>query len=245
VPRHHRLPGVGLAGGACQGYGILLDIRNPASPRRLTEVADTNFATWHSVTFSNDGRKVLWTDEWGGGTAPRCRATDNPVWGGNAIFDLEDGRRPEFRSYYKLPAAQTETENCVAHNGSLVPVPGRDIKVQGWYQGGVSVFDFTDSAQPRRDRLLRPRPAGGGHAPHRRLLVRVLVQRLHLQLRDRARAGRAGAAAQRVPDRERARGGEARCASTTSTPRSSSASSGRRASRSRAPTSTSSSAATG
>jgi hypothetical protein len=141
-------PAVGLAGGACQGYGILIDISNPASPRRLTEVADTNFATWHSVTFSNDGRKVLWTDEWGGGTAPRCRATDNPVWGGNAIFDLADGRRPVFRSYYKLPAAQTETENCVAHNGSLVPVPGRDIKVQGWYQGGISVFDFTDSANP-------------------------------------------------------------------------------------------------
>jgi len=140
-------PAIGLAGGACQGYGILLDIRNPASPQRLTEVADTNFATWHSVTFSNDGRKVLWTDEWGGGTAPRCRAGDNPVWGGNAIFDL-NGSRAEFRSYYKLPAAQTETENCVAHNGSIVPVPGRDIKVQAWYQGGISVFDFTDSRNP-------------------------------------------------------------------------------------------------
>jgi hypothetical protein len=140
-------PAKGIAGGACQGYGILLDIRAPANPRRLTEVADTNFATWHSVTFSNDARKVLWTDEWGGGTAPRCRATDNPVWGANAIFDL-DGDRAEFRSYYKLPAAQTDTENCVAHNGSLVPVPGRDIKVQGWYQGGVSVFDFTDSRDP-------------------------------------------------------------------------------------------------
>jgi hypothetical protein len=140
-------PAVGLAGGACQGYGILIDISDPARPRRLTEVADTNFATWHSVTFSNDGRKVLWTDEWGGGTAPRCRATDNPVWGGNALFELVDGR-PEFRSYYKLPAAQTETENCVAHNGSLVPVPGRDIKVQGWYQGGISVMDFTDARNP-------------------------------------------------------------------------------------------------
>ncbi len=140
-------PAVGLAGGACQGYGILLDISDPARPRRLTEVADTNFATWHSVTFNNDGRKVLWTDEWGGGTAPRCRATDNDVWGGNAMFDLVGGR-PEFRSYYKLPAPQTETENCVAHNGSLVPVPGRDIKVQAWYQGGVSVFDYTDTRNP-------------------------------------------------------------------------------------------------
>ncbi|MEX0912097.1 MAG: hypothetical protein WD031_01615, partial [Gemmatimonadota bacterium] len=140
-------PAAGLAGGACQGYGILLDISDPARPQRLTEVADTNFATWHSVSFDNDGDKVLWTDEWGGGTSPRCRASDNPVWGGNAIFELVDGRA-EFRSYYKLPAAQTESENCVAHNGSLVPVPGRDIKVQGWYQGGISVMDFTDARNP-------------------------------------------------------------------------------------------------
>jgi hypothetical protein len=140
-------PAVGLAGGACQGYGILIDIKNPAQPRRLSAVADTNFATWHSVTFSNDGTKVLWTDEWGGGTAPRCRASDNRIWGGNAIFNIVGGRA-EFQSYYKMPAAQTETENCVAHNGSLIPVPGRDIKVQGWYQGGVSVFEWTDSKNP-------------------------------------------------------------------------------------------------
>jgi hypothetical protein len=140
-------PAAGLAGGACQGYGILIDIRNPAQPRRLSAVADTNFATWHSVTFSNDGRKVLWTDEWGGGTAPRCRASDNRIWGGNAIFTIS-GDRAEFQSYYKMPAAQTDFENCVAHNGSLIPVPGRDIKVQGWYQGGVSIFDWTDPKNP-------------------------------------------------------------------------------------------------
>jgi len=140
-------PAAGLAGGACQGYGILIDIKNPAQPRRLSAVADTNFATWHSVTFSNDGSKVLWTDEWGGGTAPRCRATDNRIWGGNAIFRIT-GDRAEFQSYYKLPAAQTDSENCVAHNGSLIPVPGRDVKVQGWYQGGVSIFDWTDARNP-------------------------------------------------------------------------------------------------
>ncbi|MGH7470322.1 MAG: hypothetical protein ACRENP_20455, partial [Longimicrobiales bacterium] len=140
-------PAVGLAGGACQGYGILIDIKNPAQPRRLTAVADTNFATWHSVTFNNDGSKVLWTDEWGGGTAPRCRATDNKVWGGDAIFTIS-GDRAEFQSYYKLPAAQTDSENCVAHNGSLVPIPGRDIKVQGWYQGGISIFEWTDPKKP-------------------------------------------------------------------------------------------------
>ena len=138
---------MGLAGGACQGYGVLLDVSNPAQPRRLYAVADTNFATWHSVTFSNDGRRVLFTDEWGGGSGPRCRTTDNPVWGGNAIYTIV-GQRMEFESYYKMPAPQTETENCVAHNGSLVPVPGRDIKVQGWYQGGISVFDWTDPKNP-------------------------------------------------------------------------------------------------
>lgn len=140
-------PAVGLAGGACQGYGVLLDIRNPIEPRRLYAAADTNFATWHSVTFSNDGSKVIFTDEWGGGSAPRCRATDSLIWGANAIFQVV-GDSLEFRSYYKMPAAQTDTENCVAHNGSLVPIPGRDIKVQGWYQGGVSMFDWTDPTNP-------------------------------------------------------------------------------------------------
>lgn len=140
-------PEIGLAAGACSGNGILLDIRDPANPVRISEVTDPNFAYWHSATFSNDGRTVIFTDEWGGGTQARCRATDPLEWGGNAIFTLADGNL-ELESYYKLPVPQTATENCVAHNGSLIPVPGRDIKVQAWYQGGVSVFDFTDPANP-------------------------------------------------------------------------------------------------
>ena len=116
-------------------------------PARLDHVLDKNFAYWHSATFNNDGTKVIFTDEWGGGTRPRCRSTDPPTWGANAIFDIVD-RKLRFASYYKLPAAQTELENCVAHNGSIIPVPGRDIMVQGWYQGGITVFDFTDSAKP-------------------------------------------------------------------------------------------------
>ena len=140
-------PEVGLAAGACSGNGLLLDISDPVNPKRLDAASDKNFAYWHSASFNNDGTKVIFTDEWGGGTRPRCRATDLPTWGADAIFDVVD-KKLVFRSYYKLPAAQTETENCVAHNGSLVPVPGRDIKAQGWYQGGVSVFDFTDSANP-------------------------------------------------------------------------------------------------
>lgn len=141
-------PEVGLAAGACSGNGILMDISDPVRPVRLDHVADKNFAYWHSATFNNDGTKVIFTDEWGGGTRPRCRATDPPTWGANAIFDIVD-RKMQFKGYYKLPAAQTEQENCVAHNGSLIPVPGRDIMVQGWYQGGISVFDFTESTHPR------------------------------------------------------------------------------------------------
>ena len=140
---------IGLAAGACSGNGILLDVRDPANPHRIAEVMDPNFAYWHSATFSNDGKKVLFSDEWGGGTQPRCRVTDRPEWGADAIFTADAKHNLHFASYYKLPAPQTETENCVAHNGSIIPVPGRDIMVQAWYQGGVSVFDFTDPAHPQ------------------------------------------------------------------------------------------------
>ena len=140
-------PEVGLAGGACEGYGLLLDISDPIDPKRLSAVADSNFAYWHSATFNNDATKVLFTDEWGGGGGPKCRATDPKEWGANAIFTI-DGGEMEFQSYYKLPAPQTSLENCVAHNGSLIPIPGRDVMVQAWYQGGISVFDWTDASNP-------------------------------------------------------------------------------------------------
>jgi len=139
---------IGLAAGACSGNGILLDIKDPRNPKRLDFVADTGFAYWHSATFNNDGTKVVFTDEWGGGGRPRCRAVDPLTWGADAIYDIVDGKMVH-KGYYKMPAAQTEQENCVAHNGSLIPVPGRDIMVQSWYQGGVSVFDFTDSAHAK------------------------------------------------------------------------------------------------
>ena len=140
-------PEIGLAAGACSGNGILLDISDPANPRRIDEVIDPNFAYWHSATFDNEGSTVLFTDEWGGGTQPRCQASDREEWGANALFTLQD-RELELASYYKLPAAQTATENCVAHNGSLIPIPGRDVMVQAWYQGGISVFDWTDPKRP-------------------------------------------------------------------------------------------------
>ena len=140
-------PEIGLAGGACGGYGFLIDISDPINPERLGAVSDENFAYWHSATFNNDGTKVLFTDEWGGGGGPKCRATDPKEWGANAIFTLGNGQM-EFQSYYKLPAPQTPQENCVAHNGSLIPIPGRDVMVQGWYQGGISIFDWTDPASP-------------------------------------------------------------------------------------------------
>jgi hypothetical protein len=140
-------PQLGLAAGACQGNGVLLDISDPVNPVRLDAVSDPNFSYWHSATLNNDGTKVVFTDEWGGGTNARCRATDRPEWGADAIFDIVDGKM-QFASYYKLPVSQTANQNCVAHNGSLVPVPGRDILMQAWYQGGLSLVDFTDSANP-------------------------------------------------------------------------------------------------
>jgi hypothetical protein len=140
-------PAIGLAGGACEGYGLLLDIRDPVNPVRIAAVSDSNFSYWHSATFNNDGTKVLFSDEWGGGGQPKCRATDPMEWGANAIFTIENGQM-NFESYYKMPAAQTAQENCVAHNGSLIPIPGRDVMVQSWYQGGISVFDWTDASNP-------------------------------------------------------------------------------------------------
>jgi hypothetical protein len=142
-------PEIGLAGGACAGYGLLLDIRDPVHPKRVAAVSDSNFAYWHSATFSNDGRKILFTDEWGGGLQARCRATDPRMWGADAMFERQADNSLTFEGYYKLPAPQTAQENCVAHNGSLIPVPGRDIFVQAWYQGGISVIDWTDPAHPK------------------------------------------------------------------------------------------------
>jgi hypothetical protein len=161
-------PAIGLAGGACEGYGMLLDIRDPAHPVRLGAVADSNFSYWHSATFNNDGSKILFSDEWGGGGQAKCRATDRREWGADALFRIVNARDNspvlisngvpvvdaanvgmQFQGYYKLPAAQTAQENCVAHNGSMIPIPGRDVMVQSWYQGGVSVFDWTDPAHPK------------------------------------------------------------------------------------------------
>ena len=160
-------PTIGLAGGACGGYGLLLDIRDVAHPRRIGAVADSNFSYWHSATFNNDGTKLLFSDEWGGGGQPKCRAFDKPEWGADAIFTVADGRMT-FQSYYKMLAPQTANENCVAHNGSLIPIPGRDVMVQSWYQGGVSVFDWTDPAHPKevaffdRGPVDGTKPADGG-----------------------------------------------------------------------------------
>ena len=140
-------PAKNLAAGACSGNGIIFDISDPLNPKRIDEVVDEGFAYWHSATFNNDGTKVLFTDEWGGGGRPRCQASDPRNWGADAIYEVVDGQL-ERRGTYKLPAPQGDKENCVAHNGSIIPVPGRDIYVQAWYQGGLSIMDFTDPANP-------------------------------------------------------------------------------------------------
>ena len=140
-------PEIGLAGGACEGYGLLLDITDPVNPKRIAAVADSNFSYWHSATFNNEGTSILFSDEWGGGGGPKCRIDDPYEWGADAIFTIANGSM-DFQSYYKMSAPQTSLENCVAHNGSMIPIPGRDVMVQAWYQGGISVFDFTDPANP-------------------------------------------------------------------------------------------------
>jgi hypothetical protein len=153
-------PEIGLAGGACAGLGLLLDIRDPEHPVRIDAVADANMSFWHSATFNNDGTKLLFSDEWGGGGQPRCRETDKLEWGSDALFTIENNKL-KFHSYYKLPAPQTSLENCVAHNGSLIPIPGRDIMVQSWYQGGLSVFDWTDIDHPKEIAFFDRGPVDG------------------------------------------------------------------------------------
>ena len=151
-----------IAAGACSGNGILFDVSDPFNPQRIDAVIDTGFAYWHSATFNNEGTKVIFTDEWGGGGRPRCRAYDPITWGADAIYDIVNGKL-EFRGYYKLPAPQVDEENCVAHNGSIVPVPGRDIFVQAWYQGGLSVIDFTDSENPMEIAYFDRGPVNADH----------------------------------------------------------------------------------
>ncbi len=158
----------GLAAGACSGNGILLDISDPVHPKRLDAVTDSNYAFWHSANFSNDAKTVMFTDEWGGGGQPRCRATDPMNWGADAIFDITKDKKLKLEAYYKMPAPQTDKENCVAHNGSMIPIPGRNIEVQSWYQGGISIMDYTDPSHPfeigyfDRGPVDDSRPAMGG-----------------------------------------------------------------------------------
>lgn len=140
-------PEIGRAAGACSGNGILLDISDPEHPSRISELFDPDMAYWHSATFNAAGDKILFTDEWGGGVAARCRAEDPATWGADLIATIEDGRLVG-KNFFKLASVQTASENCVAHNGNLIPVPGRDLMVQAWYQGGVSIVDFTDPAKP-------------------------------------------------------------------------------------------------
>ncbi len=204
-------PERGIAAGACSGNGILFDISDPLNPQRLDAVVDQGFAYWHSATFNNDGTKVIFTDEWGGGGRPRCRAFDPLTWGADAIYDIvqtEDGAKLEFRSHYKMPAPQLEQENCVAHNGSIVPVPGRDLFVQAWYQGGLSVVDFTDSANPVEIAYFDRGPIDAEEMILGGYWSTYWYGSQDLRHGDRAGPRRPGAPSERAPLRARDRGGD-------------------------------------
>jgi hypothetical protein len=141
-------PAMGLLAGSCGSHGLLVDVSNPEKPVRLDAVADTNFSLWHTAVFSNDGSKVVFTDEWGGGTSPNCQAIHPLEMGGNTTLVITKDRKLRQHAYFKIPTAQSAQENCVSHNGGLIPVPGRDIMVQGWYQGGIDIIDFSDADKP-------------------------------------------------------------------------------------------------
>ncbi|MEJ1962137.1 MAG: hypothetical protein WDO56_11585 [Gammaproteobacteria bacterium] len=140
-------PDIGLAAAACYGNGLLLDISDPADPKRLDAVTDPNMGYWHSGTFNNKGDVVVFGDEWGAGQEPHCRPSDPQLWGGDTTLTVANGKLVH-QGYYKIPNNQGPTENCMAHNGNLIPIPGRDVIVQAWFQGGASVFDFTDPIHP-------------------------------------------------------------------------------------------------
>jgi hypothetical protein len=169
-------PAIGLAGGACEGYGLLLDIKDPAHPVRIGAVADSNFSYWHSATFNNDGTKILFSDEWGGGGAPKCRASDPKQWGADALFTIDANRQMHFQGYYKLPAAQTPEENCVAHNGSLIPIPGSGCDGAGMVSGRPLGVRLDGPGTRQGDRILRPRPARSQSHADGRFMVGLLVQ---------------------------------------------------------------------
>ena len=178
------------------------------------QAADINMSFWHSATFSNDGDKILFTDEWGGGSQPRCRDTDKMEWGANALFTIEN-RKMTFKSYYKMPAVQTSLENCVAHNGSLIPIPGREVMVQGWYQGGISIFDWTDASKPKEIAYFDRGPLDATRMITARLVVGLLVQRHDRQLGNRS-AGSTSSSCCRAASSRRTRSTPPRpCASTT------------------------------
>ena len=237
-------PAIGLAGGACGGYGLLLDISDPEHPKRIGAVADSNFSYWHSATFNNDGTKILFSDEWGGGGQPKCRASDRHEWGADAIFTLTD-RQLHFQSYYKMPAAQTPQENCVAHNGSLIPIPGRDVMVQAWYQGGISVFDWTDATHPKEIAFFDRGPVDSTRLASGGSWSTYWYNGVHRELRDRPRPRRLRADAEPAHFAERDRRRQVDQAGRISTPRVSPSWSGRPASRWRGPTWISSSGPTG
>ena len=151
LPRHHRLPEQELAAGACMGDGILFDITGPGDAQghrpgpgqrelRVLALGDLQ-------PEGEQGRLHRRARRRRRGHLQRRRSARTAA--PTASTTCQGDNAAGLQAYFKIPRQQADTENCVAHNGSIIPVKGRDVMVQAWYQGGVSVWDFTDSSKPK------------------------------------------------------------------------------------------------
>ena len=142
------------AAAACAGEGQIWDISDPENPTTLARIHNPNVDFWHSATFTWDGRTVLFGDEAGGGTQPRCRASDPATVGAIWIYDVagldnQDATAVEpWRSHFKIPRVQGDTARCTMHNFNVLPLEDRYVAVSAAYSGGTTAFDFTNTARP-------------------------------------------------------------------------------------------------
>jgi len=143
------------AASACMDEGQIWDISNPVHPRTIARIHNPNVEFFHSAAFSWDGRTVVFGDEAGGGTGPRCRAMDPSTLGALWFYDMasldtmDNSTVEEPLSHWKVPRVQGELPNCTMHNFNVLPTDDRNVLVSSAYAAGTTVLDFTDPRNPR------------------------------------------------------------------------------------------------